>query len=436
MHAIRATQAYDGETFRSAGATVLIEDGVIVGVEAYGFQVPDHCAVTSHDGTLLPGLIDAHTHLVADSGVSALDRVAGYSDEQIDEVITRALRDQLSAGVTTVRDLGDRRFCVIQRRDRQPAGRASEPTIVASGPPLTSPAGHCHFLGGEVSGTAGIIRAVAERVERGVDVVKVMASGGVNTPGSDVMRTQFTTTELQLIVDRAHAAGLPVTAHAHGTPAVEQAIAVGVDGIEHCSCVTDRGFGQVSDETLAALARSQIAVCPTIGVDPRLMKEPPPAIKAMVDRMGVTTQAAAAGQAGLRRPFAPRRRAPGVRGRLRHRPGQAARHAPARRVRAGHRRTFRGRGPGHGDLSSGNRVRRRRQQRPTRTGSARRPARRERRTPDRHHRPAPAAGRAAARRACHHLKNHSSPRASFHHDPLVARGNSGCDSRALRCDPP
>ena len=290
MHAIRATHAYDGESFRSAGATVLIEDALIVGVEAYDFQVPDRCPVSSYGGTLLPGLIEAHTHLVTDSGVSALDRVASYSEQEIDEVITRALREQLSAGVTTVRDLGDRRFCVVQRRDGQRASRAVEATIVASGPPLTSIAGHCHFLGGEVSGTAQIVRAVAERVERGVDVVKVMASGGVNTPGSDVMRTQFTTAELHLIVDSAHAAGLPVTAHAHGTPAVEQAIAVGVDGIEHCSCVTNRGFGQVSDETLAALARSQIAVCPTIGLDPRLMKDPPPAIKAMLDRMGVTAQ--------------------------------------------------------------------------------------------------------------------------------------------------
>lgn len=290
MHAIRAIHAYDGEAFRSVGAAVLVEDGLIIGVEPYGFQVPTPCSVTSYDGTLLPGLIDAHTHLVTDSGVSALDRVAGYSDEQIDEVIIRALSDQLSAGVTTVRDLGDRRFCVVQRRGRQPTARAIEPTIVASGPPLTSTGGHCHFMGGEVSGTAEIVRAVAERADRDVDVVKVMASGGVNTPGSDVMRTQFTTAELRLIVDCAHAAGLPVTAHAHGTPAVEQAIAVRVDGIEHCSCVTGRGFGQVSAETLAALADSQIAVCPTIGVDRRLMKEPPPALKTMLDRMGVTAE--------------------------------------------------------------------------------------------------------------------------------------------------
>jgi imidazolonepropionase-like amidohydrolase len=290
MRAVRARHAYDGESFLDAGATVLVEDGLIIGVESYGFQVSADCMVTGHEGTLLPGLIDAHVHLVADSGVSALDRVAGYSAEEIEDVISRALRDQLLAGVTTVRDLGDRRFCVLDRRDRQRSVPVIEPAIVASGPPLTSKDGHCHYLGGEVSGTDEIIGAVAERVERGADIIKVMASGGVNTPGTDVMLTQFTTAELQLIVDRAHAAGVAVTAHAHGTPAVEQAVAVGVDGIEHCSCVTDRGFGQVSEETISALARSRIAVCPTIGVDTQLMKIPPPALKAMMDRMGVTAE--------------------------------------------------------------------------------------------------------------------------------------------------
>jgi hypothetical protein len=89
MHAIRARHAYDGESFLSAGATVLVEDGLIIGVESYGFEVPGDCLVTSHEGTLLPGLIDAHAHLVADSGASALDRVAGYSAEEIDLVVRR-----------------------------------------------------------------------------------------------------------------------------------------------------------------------------------------------------------------------------------------------------------------------------------------------------------------------------------------------------------
>jgi imidazolonepropionase-like amidohydrolase len=309
MRAIRARHAFDGESFLRSGATVLVEDGSILGVESYGFQVPADCEVTSHEGTLLPGLIDTHVHLVADSGTSALDRVAGYSAEELENVISRALRDQLSAGVTTIRDLGDRRFCVLDRRDRAQSGPAMEPTIVASGPPLTCKGGHCYYMGGEVAGTAQIIRAVAERVERSADIIKVMASGGANTPGTDVMRPQFTTGELQLIVDQAHAAGVPVTAHAHGTPAVEQAVAVGVDGIEHCSCVTDRGFGQVSDATLANLARAGIAVCPTIGVDPQLMKEPPPAIRAMTARMGITAQQ----MLQARRDFAGRLHRAGVR---------------------------------------------------------------------------------------------------------------------------
>ncbi|GAA2153758.1 amidohydrolase family protein [Nocardioides koreensis] len=290
MHAIRASRAFDGELFRAGGATVLVEDGLVVGVEPADHPLPEGCPVTTYEGTLLPGLVDAHTHLVADSRMGALDRIAGYSEEEIDAVVTEALHDQLAAGVTTVRDLGDRGFCVVRRRDRQAAGGAGEPTIAASGPPLTSVGGHCHFMGGEVAGPEQIERAVAERVEHGVDVVKVMASGGVNTPGSDVLLSQFTTAELGLVVERAHAAGLPVTAHAHATIAVEQALAAGVDGIEHCSCTTAEGMGRVSEETLATLAASGTVVCPTLGTDPRVLDHPPPAIAAVIARMGTTPQ--------------------------------------------------------------------------------------------------------------------------------------------------
>jgi imidazolonepropionase-like amidohydrolase len=291
MCAVRAERFFDGEEFHRSGTTVLVADGKVVGVEPLEFDPPQGCPVVSFSGTLLPGLIDAHTHLVTDSGPMALDRVAGYSAAEIETVMTQALQDHLAAGVTTVRDLGDRDFSAVGRRDRQGgSGQVVEPAIVASGPPITSVGGHCHYLGGEVTGIEQIRRAIADRVERSVDVVKVMASGGANTPGTDVMSTQFTDSELRLIVELAHKAGLPVTAHAHGTPSVEQAIAVGVDGIEHCSCVTDRGAGDVSDATLATLARSQIAVCPTLGLDPAVTKTPPPQLLAMLSRMGLTLE--------------------------------------------------------------------------------------------------------------------------------------------------
>jgi imidazolonepropionase-like amidohydrolase len=259
VFAIRASHAFDGEDFRAGGATVLVDDAGIVGVEPVRYEPPSDCELLDYgDATVLPGLIDTHVHLVGDSRVMALERLAEYSPEEIDTVDVEALRGQLAAGVTTVRDLGDWHFKVVERRDAQRQGDDGLPWIVASGPPITSPGGHCGYLGGEVSGVDEIVASVRQRVERRVDVVKVMASGGMVTTGSDVNTPQFSIEELRLLVEQAHAAGLPVTAHAHSAAAVDQAVAVGVDGIEHAS-------SHATEQELAALAASGIPVCPTLG---------------------------------------------------------------------------------------------------------------------------------------------------------------------------
>jgi imidazolonepropionase-like amidohydrolase len=259
VFAIRANHAFDGEDFRAGGATVLVDDAGIVGVEPLRYEPPSDCDLVDYgDATVLPGLIDTHVHLVGDSRVMALERLAEYSPEEIDAVVIESLRRQLAAGVTTVRDLGDWHFNVVERRDAQRQVDDALPWIVASGPPITTPGGHCGYLGGEVSGADEIVAAVRERVERRVDVVKVMASGGMATTGSDVFVPQFLIEELRLLVEQAHAAGLPVTAHAHSAAAVDQAVAAGVEGIEHAS-------SRATEEQLAALAASGIAVCPTLG---------------------------------------------------------------------------------------------------------------------------------------------------------------------------
>ena len=259
MFAIRANHAFDGEDFRAGGATVLVDDAGIVGVEPLRYEPPSDCDLVDYgDATVLPGLIDTHVHLVGDSRVMALERLAEYSPEEIDAVVIESLRRQLAAGVTTVRDLGDWHFNVVERRDAQRQVDDGLPWIVASGPPITSPGGHCGYLGGEVSGADEIVAAVRERAELRVDVVKVMASGGMVTTGSDVFVPQFPIEELRLLVEQAHAAGLPVTAHAHSAAAVDQAVVAGVEGIEHAS-------SRATEEQLAALAASGIAVCPTLG---------------------------------------------------------------------------------------------------------------------------------------------------------------------------
>src|SRR6185437_2386115 len=95
---------------------------------------------------------------------------------------------------------------------------AGYPAVLASGPLITSAGGHCASMGGEAAGEEQLRAAVRERAARGADIVKVMTSGGFATAGTQVMLCQFAQDELEAVVDEAHAAGLPVTAHAHGLP--------------------------------------------------------------------------------------------------------------------------------------------------------------------------------------------------------------------------
>ena len=291
MLAVRAARAFDGVRAIPDGATVFVEDGKIAGVERFGAPLPDGCdEIAFPDGTLLPGLIDMHVHLGGDGHLGALDRLAAYDDEELDAVITRSMRAQLAAGVTTVRDVGDRRWSVVGWRDRVAAGEVPFPcpTIVASGPPITCKQGHCWSMGGEAEGVEELQRAVQERAERGVDVIKIMASGGALTPGTDILSCQFTVDEIQAVVESAHAAGIPVTSHAHGLPAVERSVEAGVDGIEHCGCLTESG-PSASDALLESFVAGDIAICPTLGMAPGFT--PSPQIKAMFDRIGATMEA-------------------------------------------------------------------------------------------------------------------------------------------------
>ncbi|WP_109506502.1 amidohydrolase family protein [Nocardioides speluncae] len=283
MHAWRARVAFDGERFLDGGATVLVEGEEIVGVEPAAYDVPHDCAVTEFEGTLLPGLFDCHVHLVADGTVGGLERVGEYDDATLDRVIVESLSAQVAMGVTTVRDLGDTGYRTLAHR-LDPG----LPRVVAAGPPLTVPDGHCHFLGGVVTAD-GIKDAIAEHADRGVDVVKVMASGGMLTPGTDVLGIQFDPAELRQLVEIAHDLGLSVLAHAHSLAGIQHAIAAGVDGIEHFTGLTAEGV-QLPDAVLSLVAAGGIVVDPTLGTDLAKLAEigePPPAIKAVMERLGL-----------------------------------------------------------------------------------------------------------------------------------------------------
>lgn len=285
MRVIRAAQAFDGIQFLYGGVTVVVDGDRIADVHPGRVDLPDSAEVTEYDGTVLPGLFDCHTHLVADSTFGGLERVGMMTDEAIDMVIMESLRAHAAAGVTTVRDLGDRGYRTLAFRMHP-----GLPRIVASGPPITTPGGHCHFLGGAVDGD--IRAAVGQRAERGVDVVKVMASGGFATPGTDQLGAQFTVPELTALVDGAHRAGLPIVAHAHSLTGMQHALAAGVDGIEHFSGLSSEGGVQIDDDLLNDVARRGVVVDLTTGNDRSLhalMPTPPPPVAALMARFGVAS---------------------------------------------------------------------------------------------------------------------------------------------------
>jgi imidazolonepropionase-like amidohydrolase len=290
MYAIRAAHAFDGERLLHGGATVVVDGARIVGVEAFGYEVPEGVEVLEYAGTILPGLIDCHTHLVADCTVGGLERAATLTAGEVDEVVLASLRAHLASGVTTVRDLGDVGYRTLEAR-RLPG----LPRVVAAGPPITTPEGHCHFLGGAVQGSedSALRAAVVERAERGVDAVKVMASGGFATPGTDHLGAQFSTAELSVLVDQAHRVGLPLVAHAHSLIAMENALAADVDGIEHFSGLSAGQGAYIDDRVLDDAARRGTYVDLTMGNDRALHalmpSPPPPAVAALMARFGVTS---------------------------------------------------------------------------------------------------------------------------------------------------
>jgi imidazolonepropionase-like amidohydrolase len=277
MRIFRAGSVFDGQSVRRASEVLVDDVGAILEVRPVqpapdGVELVDHGPGT----TLLPGLVDGHQHLSWGCQPNAVDGLPEDVSAQRLQALVNARR-ALAGGVTTVQDLGDSDYAVVEVRDGGRRDR-SLPRILASGPPITTPGGHCHFLIGAQTASADLAAAVGRRAERGVDVVKVMMSGGNITPGSLPWESQFDEAALRMLVNEAHTAGIPVAAHAHGAGALRACVAAGVDAMEHCTFMTADGVDD--DSTLLRdLAESGVVVRVTPGSVPG-GPPPPPALAA------------------------------------------------------------------------------------------------------------------------------------------------------------
>ncbi|MFL6759866.1 amidohydrolase family protein [Sphingomonas sp.] len=240
-------------------STVIVESGRIARIDS-GFTAPPGAIVVDERArTVMPGMTDVHVHLTQTAGTPWYQSFTQkYSNPYGTTLgLTHAL-EMARAGFTTVRDLGGDTSSVIAVRDAVGEGRFPGPRIKVSGNPLSIIGGHAdaatglppelaaavddaHLSPSVCTGVEECQKAVRRLAAAGVDVIKIMATGGVLDPGARGLEQHFTDAEMKGIVDMAHASGLKVAAHAHGTRGILGATLAGVDSIEHGTFIDQAG---------------------------------------------------------------------------------------------------------------------------------------------------------------------------------------------------
>ncbi len=189
-------------------------------------------------GFILPGLIDAHVHLVWE-GQPDPNRYT--VSESIPSTAYRAARSawrNLQGGVTTVRDVGGPHGITIALAQAVADGRIAGSRILAAGSPVAQTGGHVFTMAREADGIGEVCKAVREQIKTGADFIKLMCSGGAYTKGESIHATQLTPAEIRAAVDEAHAAERRVAAHALPERAIQNCLEAGVDTIEHGALLT------------------------------------------------------------------------------------------------------------------------------------------------------------------------------------------------------
>ena len=237
--------------------TIVIDDGRIVSAgPSSEAKVPaDANRIDLANATVLPGLIDAHTHLTMDPKFGYERLAISVPREAL--IGAKNARTTLLAGFTTVRNVGASDFTDVALRDAINAGDVPGPRMLVSGPALSITGGHCdnnmlpfeyHATeSGVADGIAAVQHKVRENIKYGSDLIKVCATGGVLSLGDNPQHAQYTLEEMKAIVADAHRLGRKVAAHAHGAEGIRWAAEAGVDSIEHGSYIDDAGISAMKE---------------------------------------------------------------------------------------------------------------------------------------------------------------------------------------------
>jgi imidazolonepropionase-like amidohydrolase len=183
--------------------------------------------------TVMPGLINCHTHLCLDGSPDPITALQQRSVTENVLVAAKHAEAALRAGVTTVRDLGGWEGIDLGLKKAINGGLILGPRMLVSGKVLCMTGGHAHFMGREVDGPDEARKGAREQLKAGVDIIKLMATGGVMTPGIDPGSAQLTLEELRAAIEEAGKASKLTATHAQGTTGIKNAVRAGIDSIEH-----------------------------------------------------------------------------------------------------------------------------------------------------------------------------------------------------------
>jgi len=256
--AVHAGHLLDVKTGRIlSDQLVVVEDGKITSTgPAAEVKAPAGAVrVELPNATLLPGLIDAHTHLTFDPKFGYERLAISVPREAL--IGAKNARVTLLAGFTTVRNVGASDFTDVALRDAINAGDVPGPRMLVSGPALSITGGHCdnnmlpfeyHATeDGVADGVTAVQHKVRENIKYGSDLIKVCATGGVLSLGDNPQASQYTLEEMKAIVADAHRLGRKVAAHAHGAEGIRWAAEAGVDSVEHGSYIDDAGIAAMKE---------------------------------------------------------------------------------------------------------------------------------------------------------------------------------------------